>query len=650
VRPAAVGSGVVCLAAATDPPDEGSDVDDDDDDDTNSDEGARPSFAALLAMPHAIRPGQSVTAYERSSAVRLLTPTVDTMRHPPPSLPPPPLQLVPTSPLPTQPPPLPPPPLHLVARTTPATVAAATITMPSDTATSAAPAATATISVGCVMPLPVVEPAIDFIPLSLPPPSPVRTPRPQPSPSPSPPLAETSEDDEDTSGEAAGPGTDDEIDGKSSSTAGDEVKASATSETYLSAAGELGMISHCVPRTLPPLTHRKGTPDYRAAVTLLRRCARLLWRLECRNVLLIRAKVPILRFTPPARMLTFAAPPRPAWMREPFAAKRSSDTEAGYRRHGRGGGSDDGDYATPEEEAIAAASRELSCDINVSSPEGVVSSGILLECIDQAPALVRPFLLLVKAWARQRGVDDAHRAYPGSYSWCVLALAYLMRTRVCHPLPHRRPPALSRDLLSRRLVVEFGLATPPPPPAPTPSPASLDGDATSDTSPSPRPSSSPPAPSAGTAATGMPTLAALLEGFFKDYAQWDYDGALAVSTATADGSQPAPSTMSVSVRAGALSFIPSCHVLKVPPTPLAFSRNALWCAGVAAPEVRPCVCSVLTQGSPRRRSPGDLYGASAASSNGPRRSWERHCRAGWSAAGQATTCSGRRRSTGFTSC
>ncbi|RKP01657.1 hypothetical protein CXG81DRAFT_11709, partial [Caulochytrium protostelioides] len=86
----------------------------------------------------------------------------------------------------------------------------------------------------------------------------------------------------------------------------------------------------------------------------------------------------------------------------------------------------------------------LAGDININNLMALQNTRLIRRYADLDPR-VRPFLFLVKAWAKARGLADAAKSGTiSSYGWCMIALNFLQTRR-----PHRIIPSLHAIYLER---------------------------------------------------------------------------------------------------------------------------------------------------------------------------------------------------------
>ncbi|KAK2963219.1 hypothetical protein BLNAU_1752 [Blattamonas nauphoetae] len=141
-----------------------------------------------------------------------------------------------------------------------------------------------------------------------------------------------------------------------------------------------------------------------------------------KQIHLIPARVPILRFTPPPPF-SIPSTDRP---KERKITKSATDQIkaffSSFKTHYTTNTSSD-----PPLPSIS------QCDIVISGPDGVASSAAILNLFDSPPEedihgtglLLREYLFIIKLWAKKRGVSDAAQGFPSAYMICVMGLHWI---------------------------------------------------------------------------------------------------------------------------------------------------------------------------------------------------------------------------------
>ncbi|KAF2853022.1 PAP/OAS1 substrate-binding domain-containing protein [Plenodomus tracheiphilus IPT5] len=83
----------------------------------------------------------------------------------------------------------------------------------------------------------------------------------------------------------------------------------------------------------------------------------------------------------------------------------------------------------------------IQCDINFENPLGIHNSQ-MLRCYSLTDPRVRPIVLFVKSWAKQRKVNSSYSGTLSSYGWVLMVLHYLVNIAqppVCPNLQHSVP-------------------------------------------------------------------------------------------------------------------------------------------------------------------------------------------------------------------
>jgi terminal uridylyltransferase len=84
----------------------------------------------------------------------------------------------------------------------------------------------------------------------------------------------------------------------------------------------------------------------------------------------------------------------------------------------------------------------IQCDINFENPLGIHNTH-MLRCYALTDPRVRPIVLFVKSWAKQRKVNSAYSGTLSSYGWVLMVLHYLVNIAyppVCPNLQLSAPP------------------------------------------------------------------------------------------------------------------------------------------------------------------------------------------------------------------
>ena len=88
----------------------------------------------------------------------------------------------------------------------------------------------------------------------------------------------------------------------------------------------------------------------------------------------------------------------------------------------------------------------LQVDISIGNNNAVYNTALLKKYLS-LDYCVRPLVLVVKKWAKQRGVCDTRNSTLSSYSWTLLVIHFL---QICSPpvLPFVDPSEVKRDLFT----------------------------------------------------------------------------------------------------------------------------------------------------------------------------------------------------------
>lgn len=94
----------------------------------------------------------------------------------------------------------------------------------------------------------------------------------------------------------------------------------------------------------------------------------------------------------------------------------------------------------------------IQCDINFANPLGIHNTH-LLRCYSLTDSRVKPMVLFVKSWAKQRKINSSYSGTLSSYGWVLMVLHYLVNVAsppVCPNLQHHLPQATDMSSLSER--------------------------------------------------------------------------------------------------------------------------------------------------------------------------------------------------------
>ncbi|KAJ4382091.1 hypothetical protein N0V86_002420 [Didymella sp. IMI 355093] len=94
----------------------------------------------------------------------------------------------------------------------------------------------------------------------------------------------------------------------------------------------------------------------------------------------------------------------------------------------------------------------IQCDINFANPLGIHNTH-MLRCYSLTDSRVKPMVLFVKSWAKQRKINSSYSGTLSSYGWVLMVLHYLVNVAsppVCPNLQHYLPQATDMDSLSER--------------------------------------------------------------------------------------------------------------------------------------------------------------------------------------------------------
>jgi terminal uridylyltransferase len=98
----------------------------------------------------------------------------------------------------------------------------------------------------------------------------------------------------------------------------------------------------------------------------------------------------------------------------------------------------------------------VQCDINFSAHLALQNT-MLLRCYAQTDPRVRPMVLFVKHWAKQRNINTPYRGTLSSYGYVLMVLHYLVNVAepfVCPNLQMLAPPARDRQTMSLEEYIE----------------------------------------------------------------------------------------------------------------------------------------------------------------------------------------------------
>lgn len=94
----------------------------------------------------------------------------------------------------------------------------------------------------------------------------------------------------------------------------------------------------------------------------------------------------------------------------------------------------------------------IQCDINFANPLGIHNTH-MLRCYSLTDSRVKPMVLFVKSWAKQRKINSSYSGTLSSYGWVLMVLHYLVNVAsppVCPNLQHHLPQATDMNSLAER--------------------------------------------------------------------------------------------------------------------------------------------------------------------------------------------------------